>query len=132
MLIIQKPSLGHVRFCGKFRPDRFSRFDVYWIQTDKQTDRQAKFIYRLYQKFRLPTTLNSEKFISQGFVNFLTRERQQIKWFLSWKAHKSSFFGHTPNIVDHNYQKKKKMCTVISGLEIQISIYVEEYFSRFY
>ena len=27
----------------KFEPDRFSRFDVYWIQTD----RQAKFIYRL-------------------------------------------------------------------------------------
>ena len=27
----------------KFGPDRFSRFDVYWIQTD----RQAKFIYRL-------------------------------------------------------------------------------------
>ena len=26
----------------KFGPDRFSRFDVYWIQTD----RQAKFIYR--------------------------------------------------------------------------------------
>ena len=36
---------------NKFGPDRFSRFDVYWIQTnkqsDKQTDRQAKFIYRL-------------------------------------------------------------------------------------
>ena len=34
----------------KFGPDRFSRFDVYWTQTDKQTnrqtDRQAKFIYR--------------------------------------------------------------------------------------
>ena len=34
----------------KFRPDRFSRFDVYWIQTNrqtnKQTDRQAKFICR--------------------------------------------------------------------------------------
>jgi len=30
----------------KFGPDRFSRFDVYWIQTDRQTDRQAKFIYR--------------------------------------------------------------------------------------
>ena len=29
-----------------FGPDRFSRFDVYWIQTNKQTDRQAKFIYR--------------------------------------------------------------------------------------
>ena len=35
----------------KFGADRFSRFDVYWIQTNKQTnrqtDRQAKFIYRL-------------------------------------------------------------------------------------
>jgi len=34
----------------KFGPDRFSRFDVYWIQTNrqtnKQTDRQAKFIDR--------------------------------------------------------------------------------------
>ena len=28
----------------KFRPDRFSRFDVYW--TNEQTDRQAKFIDR--------------------------------------------------------------------------------------
>ena len=27
----------------KFGPDRFSRFDVYWIQTD----RQAKFVYGL-------------------------------------------------------------------------------------
>ena len=37
-----------------FGPDRFSRFDVYWIQTnrqtDKQTDRQAKFIYRCERK----------------------------------------------------------------------------------
>ena len=36
----------------KFGPDRFSHFDVYWIQTnrhpDRQTNRQAKFIYRLY------------------------------------------------------------------------------------
>jgi len=30
----------------KFGPDRFSRFDVYWIQTNRQTDKQAKFIYR--------------------------------------------------------------------------------------
>ena len=38
----------------KFGPDRFSCFDVYWIQTnkqtDKQTDTQAKFIYRLIKK----------------------------------------------------------------------------------
>ena len=32
----------------KFGSDRFSRFDVYWIQTD----RQAKFIYRLYRILR--------------------------------------------------------------------------------
>ena len=30
----------------KFGPDRFSRFDVYWIQTDRQTDRQAKSVYK--------------------------------------------------------------------------------------
>ena len=41
---------GHVMSHKKFGPDRFSRFDVYWIQINKQTpkhpDRQAKFIYR--------------------------------------------------------------------------------------
>ena len=35
----------------KFGPDWFSRFEVYWIQTNKQTNRhpprQTKFIYRL-------------------------------------------------------------------------------------
>ena len=39
---------GHVMSHKKFGPDRFSRFDVYWIQTNKQTnrhpDRQAKGI----------------------------------------------------------------------------------------
>ena len=25
----------------KFGPDRFSRFDVYWIQTNKQTPKQT-------------------------------------------------------------------------------------------
>ena len=25
----------------KFGPDRFSRFDVYWIQTNKQTNKQT-------------------------------------------------------------------------------------------
>ena len=33
----------HMMSHKKFGPDRFSRFDVYWVQTDKQTDRQAKF-----------------------------------------------------------------------------------------
>ena len=41
---------GHVISHKKFGPDRLSRFDVYWIQTNKQTpiqtDSQVKFIYR--------------------------------------------------------------------------------------
>ena len=28
----------------KFGPDRFSRFDVYWIQTNKQTDKTNLYI----------------------------------------------------------------------------------------
>ena len=28
-----------------FGPDRFSRFDVYWIQTNRQTNRQTSQIY---------------------------------------------------------------------------------------
>ena len=28
----------------KFGPDRFSRFDVYWIQTDKETHKQCIYI----------------------------------------------------------------------------------------
>ena len=27
-----------------FGPDRFSRFDVYWIQTNKQTEKQNIYI----------------------------------------------------------------------------------------
>ena len=37
---------GYMMSHKKFGPDRLSRFDVYWIQTSQQTDRQAKFIYR--------------------------------------------------------------------------------------
>ena len=48
ILIIHKPSLGHVRSYTIFGPDRISRFDVFWMQTEKQTDRQtprqAKYI----------------------------------------------------------------------------------------
>ncbi len=41
----------------QFGPDRFSRFDVYWIQTNKRTDRQAKFIYRLHNPIKTILTL---------------------------------------------------------------------------
>ena len=44
-LIIYKPSLqGHVMSHKKIRPDQFSRFDVYWIQTDRQTDKLNLYI----------------------------------------------------------------------------------------
>ena len=46
ILIIHKPSLWSRDVPQKNGPDRFSRFDVYWIQTNKETDRQAKFIDR--------------------------------------------------------------------------------------
>ena len=36
----------------KFGPDRFSRFDVYWIQTDRQTDKPNLYI----DKKRLPVS----------------------------------------------------------------------------
>ena len=32
---------GHESSHKKFGPDRFSRFDVYWIQTNRQTDKQT-------------------------------------------------------------------------------------------
>ena len=32
---------GHVMSHKKFGPDRFSRFDVYWIQTNKHPDTQT-------------------------------------------------------------------------------------------
>ena len=35
---------GHVRYHTKFGPDRFSRFDVYWIQTIRQTYKQSIYI----------------------------------------------------------------------------------------
>ena len=39
ILSIYKPSLGSVRPHTKLGPDQFSRFDVYWFQTDRQTSR---------------------------------------------------------------------------------------------
>ena len=50
---------GNVRSHTKFRPDRFSRCDVYWLQTNKCPPIQAKFIYRyrsriIYGAFLIP------------------------------------------------------------------------------
>jgi len=37
----QNNCAGHVRSYTKYGPDWFSRFDVYWIQTDRQADKQS-------------------------------------------------------------------------------------------
>ena len=46
ILIIHKPSLGSHGVTQKIWADRFSRFDIYWIQTDKHPDKQSIFIDR--------------------------------------------------------------------------------------
>ena len=44
--------LGRSEVHTKFGPDRFSRFDVYWIQTDRQTDKQSTYIDYNFLKFQ--------------------------------------------------------------------------------
>ena len=39
--VVGHPPLGNARSHKKFGPDRFSRFDVYWIQTNRQTDKKT-------------------------------------------------------------------------------------------
>ena len=63
ILSIHKPSLGHVRFHTKSGPNRFSRFDVYWIQTDRQAQgcNARKVISELYTFFLLQCTVFGQK-----------------------------------------------------------------------
>ena len=71
-LIIHKPLCTHVRSHIKFKPDRFSRFDVYWIQTNRQTDRQDKFINRY--RINLLVITKTEFFLQVRFplwINFV-------------------------------------------------------------
>ena len=47
IFIIHKHFLGPREVHTKFGAVRFSRFDVYWIQTNKQTDTHTSKVYRL-------------------------------------------------------------------------------------
>ena len=38
----------------KFGPDWFSRFDIYWIQTNKQTDKPNLYIDSFWSSFSRP------------------------------------------------------------------------------
>ena len=51
----------------KFGPDRFSRFDVYWIQTNRQTDKPNLYIED-ERKFLL--------FIDRTMINLLILENK--------------------------------------------------------
>ena len=57
----------------KFGPDRFSRFDVYWIQTD----RQAKFIYR-----RIFNCQKDLKYYLRFYTFWATAAGQKVSGFL--------------------------------------------------
>ena len=60
----------HVRLHKKFGSDQFSRFDVYWIQTNKQTSKvYMGYITHLIQ---MPNTLLSQSFHSH-FILLLFR-----------------------------------------------------------
>ena len=45
------PPLGQVRSHTKVGPYRFSRFDIYWIQTDLQTAKDIQAEYMKYNKW---------------------------------------------------------------------------------
>ena len=64
----------------KFGPDRFSRFDVYWIQTNKQTDKQTDKP-NLYIEERA-ITKNRDKLIMQVCNNSNKINHQKHIYFL--------------------------------------------------
>ena len=49
---------GHERPHTKFWPDRFSCFDVYWKQTNKQTDNQSIYIYCIFRTLIVECLVN--------------------------------------------------------------------------
>ena len=50
----------------KFGPDRFSRFDVYWIQTDRQTDKPNLYID---WNLLLPEIMNIGTILTKEIMN---------------------------------------------------------------
>ena len=76
-------SWGHVRSEKKFGPDRFGRFDVYWIQTNKHPDRHAKYTFRFYiYLFSLLKRLNTyfqltliKQFVTKLHLNVVANKK---------------------------------------------------------
>ena len=72
---------GHVRSKKKFGPDGFSRFDVYRIQTNKQTPRQAKYIYRLtWREEQDEARMLEEKGVNAGGEKKPGKRETHLAW----------------------------------------------------
>ena len=57
-LIIHKPSLGSSDDPQKFGPDRFSRFEVYWIQTERQAKSRCLISWSTIKKMLIPKLIH--------------------------------------------------------------------------
>ena len=69
-MIIHNPSLSSFQDPQKIELDRFSRFDVIRLQTNKQKPRQAKYIY-IGWKSRVVLTFVKDKFIFLNVTRFM-------------------------------------------------------------
>ena len=84
---------GHVRYYETFGPGQFSRFDVYWRQTNNQTDRQAKYVSLIFSVSKICLLQNSifehfenpRIFILFCFTIFTKRSCLQWKWKMGAK-----------------------------------------------
>ena len=84
----------------KFGPDRFSRFDVYWIQTnkptnrqtDRQTDKPNLYIDTVYTVYSIQYTVYSIQSslkphpLCVNPCNLSEKWHQEKKTFLKWRV----------------------------------------------
>jgi len=79
----------------KFGPDGFSRFDVYWIQTDKQTDKPNLYIDKVSQGY-----YSNHREVSQVTILRKIRGNSQ-EYFLGIRGNsQDSFTGKSGENVD--------------------------------
>ena len=60
----------------KFGPDRFSRFDVYWIQTNKQTNKQTS---QIYIQINRPITVEQSEYKVSDWETEIHRESEELR-----------------------------------------------------
>ena len=88
--------MSHTKLC----PNWFRRFGVYWLQTNKQTDKQSIYIYRLilHHIFMLITIILFYYLIKYNVIkteinkNLLDNEKRKLLSDLWWIV--LIFFGH--------------------------------------